>query len=103
MSKRIAVYAGLLGYLIATWNYGLNFRPFDQDGMVGNLLFYSCLSCLAVDGDSAGVLKFCLLVVAPINAILFAAIEYATIKFLSLVRDGREEFSRIAGDAKSLR
>ena len=83
MPKRVALYACLCGYLIATWYYGLNFAPFKNESLARDILWYSCPSCMSVDGSPAGVMEFCLLVIAPINGILFAVVGFVAAKLLS--------------------
>lgn len=84
--KRYFLAFAAIGYLIPVLHYTRLLH-----GVAGEVLWYSCLTCLSVTGVQAARLKFALFVLAPINAAIYGCLGLLT---SSIVRAARNRHGR---------
>jgi len=89
MAKYCAIFFGVIGYLIAAWYYTTAFSPISSEA-ARNVIWNMCLSCLSISGVHSKTLRLALLVLSPINAIIYAALGFVAARLILALRGGTD-------------
>ena len=85
MNSRLILWLlGVAGYLQVVWYYSNAFSPMPE--AIRDLLWYSCVACQQIMGFHSARVGFAMLVLGPINALIFIAIGLVVRKFVRFLR-----------------
>ena len=82
MLKRCAILLGILGYVLVVWFYIVN-----PNGHTLSILSFVCPTCPIIE-TIGRTWPVYLLIFAPINAVMYAAIGFLLGKLLIILRSG---------------
>ena len=85
MPRRCAFIFGLLGFLLATWAYWIDFWPMTCDAC-RTLLWVACLGCVNIFALHHARVGLGVLVFAPLNALIYAAVGFLAGKLVAALK-----------------
>jgi hypothetical protein len=71
MAKWCALLFAAIGYVLVIWYYSVAFSPLTWN-FGRDLLWHMCLSCTSISGLHSSTLRAAFLILAPINALIYA-------------------------------
>ena len=81
MVKKCALLFAMFGYLLVVWYYSAGFAPLTWE-FGRNLLWHICISCMAISSLHSDALRLAFIVLAPINAAIYAVFGFLAGKLL---------------------